>query len=353
LKTFLFLVALVLSSGCTTFKSSIEDHTKLEGPATGDLGRELEVRVTAPEALRRAIYRAVVNELEVGDLFDEVFLGVEAPDGGVAPLGSATRPARLELELLSAPEKVVKDFWQQRDGYVARYEFTCRVVDRTGAVVLSGPLTGLAYDDATDPDVLDEVKREDVREAARRTAIVRVARQLHRAAEKRVDQALKEIPRVKLPDGVGPVAIAAIGFDDDPAARHRRGPQLTRAVAGALNRLGADLKVVAPEEVENELGADPTTRPREFSNLTTEELDRLVPRLGARLYVSGKVSADGHRVTAHAMVRDTSLVTLGECDVAAEGPGALGMVAVEIARKLGAAIEAKPPGILPKRDDSD
>jgi hypothetical protein len=161
--------------------------------------------------------------------------------------------------------------------------------------------------------------------------------------------------RIHLPKGVGPVRIAALGFDDDPAARRRRGTQLTRELAAALTRLGPDLDLVSPEEVDQELGADADRRPKSFERISSSELDPFIPRLGMRLIVGGKITADGNRVEASALVRPTAAdaPAIGTAQSAAEGPGALSLVAVELARQLGAALEKDPPKLLPKRDEPE
>jgi hypothetical protein len=279
-------------------------------------------------------------------------------------------PTRLQVTLLSEWHGVVHDFWRQRDGYVERYDLTTKLADRTGAVVLDGKLEGIGYDDRFDcgplaamgigwfgnpdrtPESLSEDKKQDIRAAAMRDAVQKIARCLRSAANKKARDAIAALRPVHLPPGVGPLPIAVLGFDDDPAARHRRGVALARATAGALQRLGPDFAVVSQDEVEQELGADPTSRPRSFEKLRSEELDRLVPRLGARLYVVGKVSADGNRVEAVAWVKSTRLEDVGDpARAVAEGPGALALVAVELAQKLGIEVEKHPPDVLPKKDD--
>jgi len=345
------IAALALLAGCTNFQERIVDRTALEGPAKGDLGRELDVRVTgADDNTAAELVDAVKAELESGDLFDDVVAG-----RGTAPVASGMSTARLELELRATDAAVVNDFWRQRDGYVARYELGCTLTDRTGHPILTGPVTGLGFDDATDPDHLSEAKKGEIRAAARRDAALKIGRVLRRAADARADAALAAIERVHLPPGVGPVRIAAIGFDDDPAARRRHGSQLTRALAAALQRLGPDFDIVSMEEVEQELGSDPTSRPASYENLKTAELDRMVPRLGMRLYVTGRLSADGDRIEAVATIRPTALEAkeLGTASAHAEGPGALALVAVELAKQLGAAVKAHPPAALPKKDDND
>lgn len=353
------LLLLALAAGCTNFKDTIHDRTELAGPGRGDLGRELEVSVAgAKDPLPDEIVEAVAADLENGDLFDEVHAA-----SGTAPVASGASTARLDIAVQSESAEVVHDFWRQRDGFVARYELTCALIDRTGQTVVSGPVSGIGYDDVTDPDHLTETKKGEIRAAARRDAALKVGRFLRRAAEAKADEALKAIEKVHLPPGVGPVRVATIGFDDDPAARRRRGSQLTRALAGALQKLGPDFEIVSPEEVEQELGADPTSRPSSYEKLKTGELDRMVPRLGMRLYVVGKVSADGNRIEATAWIKGVQNVlvngapveppAIGTATGAAEGPGALSLVAVALAKQLGAAVKANPPAVLPKKDEND
>jgi hypothetical protein len=345
------LLALLVLSGCSNFQDEIKDNTVLDGPARGDLGRELGVAIVASDQLlERELVEAVAADLEHGDLFDEVHAAHDT-----APVTSGANASRLDVRVRGVTTEVVHDFWRQRDGFVARYELGCALTDRTGTVVLSGQVTGLGYDDVTDTDNLFEGKREDIRAAARRDAAVKIGRALRRAAAKKADEALQGLAKIHLPPGVGPVRVAVLGFDDDPAARRRRGVQMTRALAGALQRLGPDLEIVSPEEVETELGSDADSRPASFENLKSGELDRMIPRLGMRFYVVGKVSADGNRAEAEASLRPTqeSAPAIGVGEASFEGPGALSLAAVEIARQLGAAIERNPPAMLPKRDDMD
>jgi hypothetical protein len=347
------LVPLVLLAGCTTFTKTIEDKTKLEGPIRGDLGRELAVSIrNADPDLTDQLVDALAQDLEGGDrdLFDEVY---KVSPAEAAAIGTGTRVARLDLELQEAQAEVVHDFWHQRDGYVVRYELDALLLDRAGNRVLSGPVYGIGFDDVTDPANMNERKRQDIKAGARRDVAMKISRVLSKAAEGQASAALAGLTRIHLPAGVGPVPLATLGFDDDPAARRRRGVQLTRSVASALQRLGPDLAVVSPEEVEQELGADPESRPSSFEHLTETQLDHMVPRLGARLYVMGTVSADGNRVEANAVVRNSRLEEIGTAKASAEGPGALALVAVEIARQLGAAIEKKPPSALPKHEENE
>lgn len=344
-------VLLALVAGCTNFKDEVRDGTKLEGPAKGDLGRELAVRVAgADDALTGQLLEAVKADLEFGDLFDEVEQGT-----GTAPIASGMSVARLDLVVRSSRADVVHDFWRQRDGYVARYELGCTLTDRAGREVLAGDISGIGYDDATDPDHLKESKKGEIRAAARRDAALKIGRFLRRAAEAQADEALRAIEKVKLPAGVGPIRVAVIGFDDDPAARRRRGVQMARALAHALQRLGPDFDIVSPEEVEQELGADPTSRPSSYEKIRDEQLGKMIPRLGMRLFVVGKVSADGNRIEATASIKptQTEAPALGSASAYAEGPGALSLVAVEMAKQLGAAVKANPPAVLPKKDEND
>lgn len=382
----LVLVALVGSlCGCTNFADTVKDETKLEGPAAGELGRRLVVDLVVPEKfpgdepeaardrpsaaqLSEQFVEAFKAELEGGDLFDEVVTS----QGEAAPVGTGARTTRLEATLATEWHGVVHDFWRQRDGYVERYELTARLADRTGTEVLGGHLEGLGWDDRFDcgplaalgigwfgnrdrtPESLSDAKKADIRAAAMRDAVQKIARCLRSAASQKARDAIAALKPVHLPPGVGPLPIAVLGFDDDPAARHRRGVAIARATAGALQRMGPDFAVVSQDEVENELGADPTSRPRSFEKLRSEELDRLVPRLGARLYVVGKVSADGNRVEAVAWVKNTRLEDVGEpARAVAEGPGALSLVAVDLAQKLGVQVEKHPPDVLPKKEENE
>ncbi len=347
----LLIFALALGAGCTNFKHEVRDETALSGPAKGDLGRELEVRIDgADDALVSQFMEAMKADLELGDLFDEV-----EPARSTAPVGSHSRAARHVPALHGSRAAVVPYFGRQRDGYVARYELTCSLTDRAGTEVVAGSVTGIGFDDATDPDRLKESKKGEIRAAARRDAALKIGRFLRRAAEEKANEALKAIEKVRLPPGVGPIRVAVIGFDDDPAARRRRGPQMTRALALALQRLGPDFDIVSPEEVEQELGSDPMSRPPSYEKIREEHLGRMIPRLGMRLYVAGRVSADGNRIEASSSIRPTraEAEAIGSASGAAEGPGALSLVAIEMAKQLGAAVKAKPPLPLPKKDEND
>jgi hypothetical protein len=348
---FSLLLSCLLAS-CASFNAAIDDKTALTGPARGDLGRELEVHVAANDAvLASEFVDAVEADFESADLFDAVLATADT-----APIRSGASSARLDLEVKGGESGDVHDFWRQRDGFVARYELGCRLTDRTGTVVLEGPVSGIAYDDVTDPDKLKEEKRQEIRAAARRDAALKIGRLLRRQAQAKANEALQAMERIHLPKGVGPVRIASLGFDDDPAARRRRGSQLTREVAAALEKLGPDLDVVSPEEVEQELGADSEGLLRSYEKIGPTELDRIIPRLGMRLIVVGKITADGNRVEATASVRPTATdsAPIGPAvQAAAEGPGALSLVAVELARQLGGELEKNPPKLLPKRDEPD
>ncbi len=341
----------VVLAGCVNFQSEIKDRTELTGPARGDLGRELAIQVRGADAVLAAgLVEALASDLENGDLFDEVVL---APDA--APVASGMSAARLEIAVGATRCDTIHDFWRQRDGYVARYELTCTLYDRSGQSVLSGDVSGIGYDDETDPDKLSEDKRKDIRAAACHDAALKIGRYLRRAADEKANAALKALEKIHLPRGVGPVRVASLGFDDDPAARRRRGSELTRAVAGALQRLGPDLDVALPEEVEAELSADPEARPSSYEKLKSNELDRFVYRLGMRYYVVGRVSADGNRVEATATLRATAAdaASTASAKASAEGPGALSLVAVELAKQLGAELEKNPPQALPKPEEKD
>src|SRR5262249_19590621 len=150
---------------------------------------------------------------------------------------------------------------------------------------------------------------------------------------------------------VGPVPIAVLGFDDDPAARRRRGLSLARALSSALGRLGPDLSTVSQEEVESELGSAERDAKRSFLALKEDDLDRPPPRLRPRLFVVGKLEGAGGRLSAVARVIDAGLRTVGEVKAEAEGPGALKLLAVSLARELGKAIESNPPTEKARRDD--
>jgi hypothetical protein len=370
--TLVGLAALALA-GCTNFQDRIHDPSKVEGPALGDLGRRLVVvtdgmaKAGNESELSVQFVEAFKAELEGSDLFDEVVTASGEP----APVGSGG-PTHLDVTLVSEDHGILHDFWRQRDGYYERYDLTTRLTDRKGTIVLEGDVSGIGYDDRFDcgplaafgigwfgnrdrtPESLSDDKVEDIRAAARRDAVQKIARALRNASSEQARGALKELKPIHLPAGVGPLPVAVLGFDDDPAARHRRGVALARATAGALQRLGPDFAVVSQDEVENELGVDPTSRPRSFEKIRTEELDRLVPRLGARLYLVGRVSADGNRVEAIAWFKNTRLQDVGEpARAVCEGPGALSLVAVELARKLGDTVEKHPPDAVPKKDEPE
>jgi hypothetical protein len=364
---FLLALSVALLAGCTNFDDQVKDESKLEGPARGDLGRRLVVQIDGTTAeLAERFSDGVKAELEGGDLFDEVAVADSAP------LNSTSVSARLDLTLISESHGILHDFWRQRDGYYERYELACSLTERGGKKVLEGQIDGIGYDDKFDcgplaaigfgwfgnpdriPESLSEDKKEDIRTAARRDAVQKVARSLQAAANEKARDALKALVAVHLPPGVGPLPIAVLGFDDDPAARHRRGVPLARAVASDLQHLGPDFAVVSQDEVEQEVGADPSSRPKSFQKIRSDELDRLVPRLGARLYVLGTVSADGNRVEATAWVKTSRLETVGEpARAVAEGPGALARVAVDLAQKLGTEVEKHPPDALPKKEESE
>ncbi|MBI3724107.1 hypothetical protein HY251_09170, partial [bacterium] len=62
------LVSLVSVAACSNIEKKIADNTKLEGPGKGDLGRELEVRVSGSSLeLARDFVTALSQDLEAGD----------------------------------------------------------------------------------------------------------------------------------------------------------------------------------------------------------------------------------------------------------------------------------------------
>ena len=69
------------------------------------------------------------------------------------------RLTRLEVVVKSVKSEIVDDFWNQREGYVVRYELDCKLVDRSGATVLEGQLSGIGFDAAMMRDAPEKLKR--------------------------------------------------------------------------------------------------------------------------------------------------------------------------------------------------
>src|SRR6185369_1730053 len=93
--------------------------------------------------------------------------------------------SRLEVAFGGTKTGVVHDFFRQTDGFVARCELDATLFDRAGSVVLAGHVSGIAYDDASDPDELKAEKRADIVESAQRDAASKLGHALRNAADER------------------------------------------------------------------------------------------------------------------------------------------------------------------------
>lgn len=334
------LAALVLLAGCSSIQEAAEDRTRLTGTVPVGLGRILEVRVEGTdERTARDLVGAVRTEFEGRDLFDRIEAAPPAPaEGGPAP--ARGHAARLELAVLDFRAGEVFDSWQIETGYVVRYDLSALLRDPSGGVVLEGTVTGVAVDAVSDTDLLEPARRDDMRVAALFDAASKLSRALRRAADDRARDARGGLARITLPPGTGPVQVAVLGFDDEVSARRPRGPVLAEHLAEALVGLGPDVAVVPREEVGRALEDEDT----KLADLEGARLAPITAKLSARLFVVGRVVSSGGRVSAEARVLDRQGKVLLVHSAAAEGLGALRVVAVELARAIGRSLVESPPG---------
>lgn len=329
-------LAALVATGCPSIDKAALDRTDLQGTVHSGLGRILEVAVEGADAQTTIdLLRAVRTEFEGRDLFDRI--EPVAPD-----LGGRRRASRLELRLVSTEAGEVFDSWKISTGYVVRFDVEVRLVDQTGAAVLEGLVSGVAVDEVSDLDALPPERRDDMRVAALYDAAGKLSRALRRAADARAKEARQEMQRITLPPGVGPVPIAVLGFDDEEMARRLRGPQLADHLGSALAGLGPDVAVLPRAEVERALDRDPRARTTVF-DMPADRLDSIARECTARLFVVGRVVTASGRARAEVRVLDRRGRLLKAHEASAEGLAALRVVAVDLARAIGAALEAAPP----------
>jgi len=327
------LAALLLLNGCTTLSSATRDETRLRGEVPTALGRVLEVQIEGVEgADRLALMRALERELITGDLFDRVTEVPEQAEQLRAPV------ATLSVTLGEGSSRQLFDLWTLNDAFVARFELEIELHDDSGQSVIEGHITGVAADDVTDPEHLDPAKREDVRLAALQDAAMKMSRALRQAANARVNQAIESLTRITLAPGVGPVGLAVIGFDDDSGAQQRSGTLLAAHLTDALGRLGPELELTPVAEARRAIERA-SRLPERFSEVAPYELEELVLNLPkASLVVVGRMWRSGAQVSAQARLLDREGREVSSFEASAEGLGAMRIVAIKLAREIGAGL---------------
>jgi hypothetical protein len=323
--------------GCNSIDGAAADRTRLEGRVPAGLGRVLEVSIQGTDAATTSdLVTALRSEFEGRDLFDRIEVASAEPN-------TRRAASRLDLQLLSTEAGEIFDHWKITDGYVVRFDMRVSLHDPAGRTVLEGEVSGVAVDAVSDLDLLPPERRDDMRVAALFDATGKLSRALRRAADSRAKDARDGLARITLPPGVGPVQLAVLGFDDEKTARRMRGPLLADHLAAALIDLGPDVAVLTRDEVERALDADPQARTPLFDAGQTR-IEPIAREVTARLLVVGRVVSNGGRVNADVRVLDRTGKVLLSHQAAAEGLGALRIVAVELARVIGQSLVEAPPG---------
>lgn len=327
-------------AGCGGVKEATRDATELRGDIPTGLGRNLDVRIAgAQPGLEQSLLGALRHEFESRDLFDRVEV---AP---VDSLGGAHRAALLEVNVRDRSRESVFDPFDLRSAWVERIEMDVRLDDQAGQPVLAGQLTGVGVDAVTDPDLLDELRKSDVALAALHDAAMKLSRALRLVADQRTRKELDKLRPVRLPPGVGPLNVAIVGFDDE-GQRVQRGALLAESVAQALERLGPDVGVMPPEDVERAVrdmggGAAPAT-------FNATKLQALARRLPARVFLVGRVDQVAGTVTVQATLSDRQGKPVGgevagSLRVEETGLGALRVAAAKLAGAIGELLVSSPP----------
>ncbi len=324
-------------AGCTSLHSATEDATRLRGEVPNQLGRILEVRLEGADApTREALLASLEREFVSRDLFDRV---------KEVPYEAAQRNAAASTLWITVADARLVEVWDLFEldrGLVARFELAIELRDQRDEQVLEGHVTGLAADTVSEPIVLAQsVRRDELRLSALHDASMKVSRALRRAAFRRGQDAMSNLPRVEFPAGVGPVAIAVLGFDDPSGAR-RRGHTLTEALQDAFARLGREVEVVPRPDVRRALAkrSPPITS---FWNIAPYELDEVSQHLGRGDYFAvGRIDLAGDRVKASCRLLDRRGEEVLREEASAVGLGAVRVVAAKLARHLGTRLAQQP-----------
>lgn len=327
------LAQVLVLGGCTSVAEASKDDTNLVGDVPASLGPRVALRITAEAAdVTSALAIAIEDELLGRELFERV--------DTVAPLRSTSGSARLDIEVTRVFQDEVFDAWTIDTVFVSRIDLDVALRDAGGKLILHGRVTGLGIDPVTESDQLDDERRADEKLAAFHDAAAKVSRRLRRAAAERARDAAGDVKPIRLPRGVGPVAVAVIGFDDKLEARRLRGPELTEALTGTLGLLGTDVRVLPREDLLRALEDDlPKTGLRGKPHLVKS----VAARCDAALFLVGSVETTAGRVSATVDVVDRDGKTAFTRSAGAEGLGALGVIAAELAKGVGAGLLERSP----------
>lgn len=341
---------LLALAGCHGLAGATQDRSSLQGDIlpTG-LGRRLDVKVeglpAAPEGesapmlhepIEGPLVAALRNELESRDLFDLV---------EVAPVdsrGGAHRAARLDVRVVERTSEEVFDFFLLRTGWVDRIELEVVLRDELGNPVLAGHVSGVGVDAVSEPEQLDDLRREDVTLAALHDAAMKVSRALRLVADQRARKAVETLPRLRLPPGLAPLQIAVFQLAGEESSRHRRAEHLTDHLQEALGRLGPDVLVLPDAEVGRAVLAAKLGLTSMWS-LDATQVRTLARLLPARLFVVGRMVQVAGTVEVEARVFDAGGRVVLEPKAHTTGLGALRVAAVDLARAIGAELESHPP----------
>lgn len=298
------------------------------------LGPRVVLHITSSEAadVTSALAVAIEEELLGRELFERV--------DTVAALRSTSGSARLDLEVVKVFQDEVFDAWTIDTVFVSRIDLDIALRDAGGKLILHGRVTGLGVDPVTESEDLHAERRTDEKLAAFHDAAAKVSRRLRRAAADRARAAAEEVKPVRLPRGVGPVAVAVLGFDDKEEARRLRGPELTQALTSTLGRLGTDVRVVPREEVLRAFDGPP---PSGYRRGKEHLVKSVAAGCDAALFIVGSVETTSGRVSAAVDVVDRDGKTAFTRTAGAEGLGALGVIAAELAKGVGAGLLERAP----------
>jgi hypothetical protein len=306
------------------------DTSHLEGDVPTGLGRNLEVHLSrAMPKTRKALLAALEREFVSRDLFDTV-AGVE--DSGTTRVPSAG----LWITVDKADDLSTFDPVEFSDVYWVRLSLDVELRDASGVVVLAGHVDGIGVDDVSDDEYVNGPKREDIRLAAIHDAAMKISHGLRRTAFSRQTQALKGLPEIGLPQGMAPLTIAVLGFDDAPNAFRLRGARLTDLLTDTMIRLGSDFDVTPHDRAQRAVGRE---RVDGFYEIADYKVTQIGQHLTARVFVVGQIELEGGRVTGRARLMTRKGVLLASKEAMAEGVGAMPVVAVKLAHRLGEALQ--------------
>jgi hypothetical protein len=325
----LLLIAPLLA-GCAVSKTSRRDTTQLEGDVPTGLGRALYVQlVKAMPREREALMATLEREFVRGDLFDAVAEVGEGDD--LVP------SARLRLVVEDLEDRSEFDTIYFVDVYWVRLRLGVELKDADGKVVLSGHVDGIGVDDVSEDEFVDGPKRADVRLAAVHDAVQKISHGLRRAAFNRQTAALKALPEIGLPAGMAPLSVAVLGFDDAPNAFRLRGARMADLLTDTLIRLGSDFDVTAHDRAQRAVRREPPKGG--FFEIKDYAITQIGQHLTARVFVVGQVLLEGGRVTARAKLITRGGIQVASAEASADGVGAMAVVAVDLAHKLGVALQ--------------